>query len=156
MSEGFSIAAASYEPTIFQCPKCNETIDSSAEFCRFCGSTVDHEAAHRAAQLLAKINQACSDASYMKSAALTIGVFFLLRLVPFITMLGMVGFYGLLIVIPIWALRWWVKFGALVSHDAEFRRARTTVTICGIVVAALLLLFLILPFLIGVLAALRR
>jgi len=92
----------------------------------------------------------------MKSAALTIGVFFLLRLVPFITMLGMVGFYGLLIVIPIWALRWWVKFGALVSHDAEFRRARTTVTICGIVVAALLLLFLILPFLIGVLAALRR
>jgi hypothetical protein len=152
MSDGFTVGAASYASTIFQCPKCNETIDSTAQSCRFCGQPVDHEAAVKAAQLLSKINQACSDASYMKSSALTLPVFFVLRFVPFVSMVGMVGFIGLSIGIPIWALRWLLKFGAITTDDADFLRARKTVKIAGISAFVLFLLLVIAPFLIGLLS----
>jgi hypothetical protein len=88
MSDGFSIGAALGEPSIFDCPNCKETIDANAETCRFCGMKVDREAALKAAALLARINQACSDASYMKSTALALPVFFVLRFVPFISFVG--------------------------------------------------------------------
>jgi hypothetical protein len=115
---------------------------------------VDREAAQKAALLMAKINQACSDASYMKSTALALPVFFLLRFAPIISMLGIIGFIGLLIGIPVWALRWALKFGAITSDDADFIRARKTVKIIGIIVTILLVFFAIVPFIIGLLAVL--
>jgi hypothetical protein len=110
MPGGFTIGAAMGEPTIFECPNCKETIDATAETCRFCGAVVDREAARKAAALMAKVNQACSDSSYMKSTALTLPVFFILRFVPFISAMGGIGFWVLLIAIPLWSLRSTVKW----------------------------------------------
>jgi len=149
MSDGFTIGAAMHAPTIFECPQCKETIDSTADSCRFFGAKVDPEEAQKAAVLMARINQACSDASYMRSTAVSIPIFFVLRFIPFASMLGGVGFTGLSFVIPIWAIRWWLKFGSIVSDDSDFRKARGTVMIAGILVSAVLVLLVILPFLFG-------
>ena len=142
MSDGFTIGVAMAEPSIFECPACKETIDAKAETCRFCGIKVDHDAALRAAVVLAKVNQACSDASYMRSTALTLPVFFGLRFVPLIALVGTVGFWVLLVGLPFWALRWLLKYRGLESDDAEFRKARNTVKWIGITVAAVLVYFL--------------
>jgi hypothetical protein len=141
MSDGFTIGAALGEPTIFECPNCKETIDARAETCRFCGVKVDHEAAHTAAALMAKINQACSDASYMKSTALAIVAFFVLRLVPFLGLLGGIGFWGLLVGVPIWSLIWLSRYRRIETDDAEFLKARGTVKWIGIIVTAVLVVF---------------
>jgi len=138
--------------TIFECPKCRETIDASAEFCRFCGARVDRDEALRAAEIMARINQACSDASYMRTCALAVPVFFVLRFVPFLGMLGMVGFVGLIFAIPIWAMIWRSRYARIQSDDADFRRARGTVKICGIAVGVVLLLWGV-SFLLGILLA---
>jgi hypothetical protein len=156
MSDGFTICAEGCAPTIFECPNCKETIDSTAEKCRFCGLVVDREAAQKAALFLAKINQACSDASYMKSCAWALPVFYLLRYVPFLGLLGVVGFLGLLIGLPIWALRWWLKYGSLMMEDADFIRARNTVKIIGIVVPTLSIVFIIAALFLGMLRAMNR
>ena len=153
MSDGFTIGAALNAPTIFQCPNCNETIDSTADSCRFCEVKVDHEAASKAALVMAKINQACSDSSYMKSCAWALPVFFVLRFVPFFNGFGTIGFIGLLIVIPVWALRWWLKYGGIATEDADFLRARSTVKITGIILLLLFVFFVIFPFLFGMLIA---
>lgn len=144
MSDGFTIGAAMGEPSIFECPSCKETIDAKAETCRFCGAKVDHEAAIKAAALLSRVNQACSDASYMKSTALALPVFFVLRFVPFLSGLGSIGFWVLLIAIPVWALRWWLKYRKIETDDADFRRARKSVLVSGIVVSCLLVIFVLL------------
>jgi len=138
MSDGSSIGAAMYVPTIFECPNCKETIDTKAETCRFCGVKVDHEAALRAAVVMAKVNQACSDASYMRSCALTLPVFFVLRFVPFISQVGTIGFCGITLITPFWALRWWRKYGKIETDDADFRSARNRVKWIGIVVSCVL------------------
>ncbi len=156
MSDGFTIAAGSLAPTIFSCPKCSETIDSSAEACRFCGEKVNPAAAQLAALVLAKVNQACSDASYMKSTAMAIPVFFLLRFVPFVSGMGVIGFIGLNLAIPIWSLRWWLRYGKLTSTEEDFLKARSTVKYSGIIVTCILVLLVILPFLGGMLLHLSR
>ena len=140
MSDGFTIGAAMAEPTIFECPACRETIDAKAETCRFCGVKVDHEAALRAAVVLAKVNQACSDASYMRSTALTLPVFFGLRFVPFIALVGTIGFDGVTLITPFWALRWWLKNRGIDTDDSEFRSARKQVKWIGILMAGLLVM----------------
>jgi len=154
MSDGFTIGAASYASTLFPCPNCKETIDNTAKTCRFCGQPVDYEAALKAAAELSKVNQACSDASYIKSSAFALPVFFVLRFLPIVSMLGAIGFVGLSIVLPFWSLRWWLKYGKIKTDDAEFLRARKTVAIVGIVVSCVLVLLVIAPFLLVVLVRL--
>ena len=156
MSDGFTIGAAMGAPTIFSCPSCNETIDSSADACRFCGAAVDHAQAIKAAEILAKVNQACSDASYLRSTALVYPGFFVLRFVPFVSMLGTVGFFGLTFALPIWALRWWLKFAKLDTGDPEFRKARTTVRAVGILVSLALLVFVMLPIVSAIAIVMRN
>jgi hypothetical protein len=150
MSDGFTVGAAMGEPTIFECPSCKETIDAKAENCRFCGVKVDRDAALKAAAVLSRVNQACSDASYMKSTALALPVFLVLRFIPFLSGLGSIGFWVLLIAIPFWALRWWFKYRKIETDDSDFRRARKSVLVTGIVVSCLLVIFVLL-FIVSVL-----
>jgi hypothetical protein len=93
----------------------------------------------------------------MRSTALALPVFFVLRYLPIVSMIGFVGFFGLLIAVPVWALIWWLKYGNLAYiNDAEFARARTSVTWTGVVVSALFVIFVVGSFALGFVAALRR
>jgi hypothetical protein len=140
MADGSSIGAAMYVPTIFECPNCKETIDTSAETCRFCGVKVDHEAALRAAVVMAKVNQACSDAKYMRHVALSLPVFFVFYFLPVLHSFGMIGFPVITLITPFWALRWWLMYGNIETDDAEFRQARKRVKWIGIIVGCVLVL----------------
>jgi len=62
-SEGIT---ATGQARVFQCPNCQEDINTSMSQCRFCGLTIDYDKAQAAAEIQAKTNQACSDASYLK------------------------------------------------------------------------------------------
>ena len=58
--------------------------------------------------------------------------FFLLKFVPFLGLLGIVGFMFLEIAIPVMAIRWWVKYNSATSDDRDFSRARRTTMFIGI------------------------
>jgi hypothetical protein len=92
----------------------------------------------------------------MKSCAFALPVFFVLRYVIFLSGLGGLGFTGLSIALPIWALRWWLKYGKISTNDAEFVRARKVVKIVGISASAVLLFLVIAPFLLAVLIGISR
>lgn len=147
-------------PDIFECPHCGETIEVSAESCRFCGAAVDRPLALHRAMILAKVNRACSDATYMRSCALALPVFFVLRFVPFFNWLGTLGFVALCFVIPVWAMIWWSRFSDLESEDPDYVKSRKAVRVAGIGVGIVLLVLVILPFMfafvVGVMRALHR
>jgi hypothetical protein len=71
MADGLILDGPSEDLDVFECPNCKQTIDTSADVCRFCGAKVDHEVAQRAAHLLARVDQACSDASVLRYTAVT-------------------------------------------------------------------------------------
>jgi len=129
---------------MLQCPSCNETIDASSQQCRFCLAPIDPVAAQAAADVMSKVNQACSDASFVKTAAGAILVAFVLRFVPLVSGLGNLAFFVLLIAVPAMAIRWWVKFSGIKTDEADFRRAKKTVAAVGIPITIVLLAVLIL------------
>ena len=138
---------------VFECPNCKETIDTSAKVCRFCGAKVNHEGALNASHLLAKVDQACSDASYMRITGVIafclpvgtlIGIF---RNPRFIQQVGfeniLIGVCALALVVsspfPIWTLSWWRKNANLASDDEEFQTARGVVRKVGYIATSALL-----------------
>jgi hypothetical protein len=109
---------------VFPCPQCAETIDASAGFCRFCGAAVDAGAAAEAAEQMGRVNQACSDASFLKIMAIGAPVAFGVGLIPFVSMLGVLSLTFLCFAVPAMTIRWWVKFSGIQSNESDFRRAR--------------------------------
>jgi hypothetical protein len=59
--------------------------------------------------------------------AISILVFLGVMFIPFMTWLGIVGYYFLMFAVPFMTIRWWVKFHAIRADDRDFRRARGTV-----------------------------
>ena len=63
MSDGLGLSA---RVGVFPCPNCQETINTSMQVCSFCSAPIDPAAAAASAEAFARVNQACSDASYLK------------------------------------------------------------------------------------------
>ena len=145
MADGLILDGPTEELDVFECPHCKQTIGTSADVCRFCGAKVNHQEAQVAAHLLARIDQACSDASVLRNSAvvaflLVLGIVYSLlrgaRLVLLIGFQNEVLGVSLLVLIlsapfPIWSLRWWTKFASITSDDEDFQDARGTVRSTG-------------------------
>jgi len=129
---------------LLQCPNCKETIDASSEQCRFCQTPIDPVAAQAAADVMSRVNQACSDASFVKTTAWAILVAFAFRFFPIVSGLGSVAFLALLVAVPAMAIRLWVKFSGISTDDPEFRRAKRTVAAIGIPITIVLLAVVVL------------
>jgi hypothetical protein len=124
---------------VYDCPNCRQTINTSMTQCPYCSAVVDAQAAEAAAELTTRVSQACNDASYVRILAGSLVAFFLLALVPFMGVVGIAGYYVLLVLVPILAIRWWVRFASIVSDDPDYRRAKRNVWIALAIWAAFLL-----------------
>jgi len=129
----------SEEIRVFECPSCRETINTSVTQCPYCSAPVDQNVAAAAADLTSRVSQACSDASYVRILAGSIIAFFLLFLVPFLGLVGLVGYYLLLVLVPVMSVRWWIRYASIRTQDRDFGRAKRNVVIALALWAAFLL-----------------
>ena len=155
MAEVLNFDGPSEDLDVFDCPKCGQTIDASADVCRFCGAKIDHDAAQKAAHLLANVDQACSDGSVLRNTVVIVlillggVVFALLRQPRFFILFGfentLLGFCVLVLLVclpfPLWTLRWWTKYAKIKSDDEDFQNARKVIKSIGAGTAAALLTF---------------
>ena len=106
----------------FPCPNCNEIINDSMRGCRFCRAPIDPRAARAAGELQARVNQACSDASYTASAAYAMLGLLVLSVLPFIPLVWvayLLTFFTVILMI----VRWQLKFGDIKTGDPDYKRA---------------------------------
>ena len=127
MANSLSITSDLDKPKIFECPNCHQTIDTASSQCRFCSAIIDRGAAEAAAAKMARINRACSDASYLKIAALCAPGFLLIFFIPFMSLLGEVGLLFLAAATPVWIVLWCFRYLGIETDDPDYRRARKTV-----------------------------
>lgn len=132
MGNSLSITSDLDKPKIFECPNCKQTIDTTSTQCRFCSTSIDPAIAEAAAAKMARINRACSDASYLKIAGLCAPAFLVILLIPFMTFMGELGLIFLEFAIPIWIILWCFRFLNIQTDDPDFRRAKKTVLIVTI------------------------
>jgi hypothetical protein len=114
---------------VFDCPSCGETINTSMTQCPYCSAAIDQATALAAAELTCKVSSACSDASYVRILAGSMLVAFLLLFVPILSLPALFAYYVLLVLIPIMAIRWSLRFASLKTPDRDFRRAKRSVLI---------------------------
>jgi hypothetical protein len=137
MANSLSITSDQGKAKIFECPHCKQTIDTSSAQCRFCSAAIDPAVAETAAIKMARINHACSDASYLKIAALCAPAFLLIFFIPFMSLMGKLGLIFLQVAVPIWIILWCFRFLNIETDDPDFRKAKKTVMVIAIVWAVL-------------------
>ena len=108
-------------PRTFRCLNCNEMIDDSMTQCRYCNMRVDAEVAQLIAARQEMANQSYSDASFLRTSVVAIYVLLALGYVlPFVGWGSTIIFFVVLVLL----IRWQVKFGQLVTNDADYLKAR--------------------------------
>ena len=112
-----------FKSQTFPCPNCNEIINDSMQTCRFCSTPIDREAAEAAGDLQGKVNQACSDASYLRTAAVVMFTFLGLSLIPFVPFVFW-GFLFTFIAVIVMIVRWQKNFSGLKTNDPDYENAR--------------------------------
>ncbi len=110
-------------PRTFRCPNCNEMINDSMTQCRYCSVPVDPAVAQLIAERQEKANQSYSDASYLRTAVVAMYMFMGLSYVPYVPLVGW-GFLITFVVVLVLLIRWQMKFGSLVTNDADYLKAR--------------------------------
>lgn len=134
----------------FRCVSCGEYINTSMRQCRYCEAPIDPEVARVVSLEQDKVNNACSEASYIKSIAVVLviacGVSFLP--IPLISSVAFLFFCATYLAVPVMALRWQFKFGQLRSSDPDYAKAKKVRTVAlllwGVSSIPLILLFLLL------------
>jgi hypothetical protein len=97
-------------------------INDSMTQCRFCSVAVDPAVAQLIAERQEKANQAYSDASYLRTAAIAMYVFLGLSMLPIPLVFW--GFLVTFVVVIVLVIRWRIRFGTLVTDDSDYNRAR--------------------------------
>jgi hypothetical protein len=111
------------QPQTYPCPNCNEIINETVEKCPYCSTPVDRQVAIAAAENQSKVNQACSDASYLRTAAFVMWVFLGLSFIPVIPLVGWASLLTFIAVL-VMLVRWQVKFGGIKTSDPDYPRAK--------------------------------
>ena len=120
-------------PRTFPCPNCKEIINDSMTTCRFCSTQIDPGIAALVAEQQAKANQAYSDASFLRTAAVGMFVFLGLSMIPFLP----VVYWGFLItffVSVFLLIRWQIRFGSLNTSDPDYQKAKRSRNIAALLV----------------------
>jgi hypothetical protein len=111
------------QPRTFRCPNCKEMINDSMQECRYCSVPLDPGVVALVAETQEKANQACSDASYLKTAAIVMLVFLGLSCIPIVPLVSW-GFLITFVVVIVLLVRWQVKFGQLLTNDPDYSLAK--------------------------------
>jgi len=123
-----------------QCPNCMGAMEANAAVCPLCGLPVDWKSVQEAKALQSLTGKACRSAGHLKISAAALIACYLLHFLPIIDIPAIVGLLVLLVILPGWSLRWWEKYSKIESTNPEFTKARKTVKMVGLLVAAMTLI----------------
>ena len=107
----------------FPCPCCKEIISERAAECKYCQAPVDKGIARMLGERQKKVNQAYSDANYLKSAAVAMWVFMGIGVIPLVPLVDW-GFLVTFILVIVMVIRWQLRFDDIKSSDPDYLKAR--------------------------------
>ena len=110
-------------PRTFRCLNCNQMIDDSMTRCRYCSVVVDPVAARLIAERQERASQAYRNAGYLRMVVVAMYVFIGLSYIPRVQILS-IGIAITYILVFVLLMRWQMKFGRLVTNDADYLKAR--------------------------------
>ena len=123
------------QPRTFRCPNCNEMINDSMTQCRYCGVPVDPGIAAVVADRQEKTNQACNDASFLRTVAIAMLVFLGISFIPFVPF-AYWGFLITFVLALVLLIKWQAKFANLITNDTDYVQAKRSKNISFLLLLA--------------------
>src|SRR5438270_13912434 len=111
MGNSLSILPDQGRVRTFACPACRQTIALGCERCWFCSVVIDPASAAAAADVMDRVNLACSEAQDIRAL-------FLREPSAFDLMASSSG-RGEFYMLPVLLIRWWLRFGSLRLEDED-------------------------------------
>ena len=113
--------------------------------CKYCHAPVDEGIAEMLGEAQGKVNEACSDAGYLKAAAAGMWVFLGICFIPLVPLVWWCFVVTFVLVIVL-VVRWQLKFDDLNTSDADYAKARRAKNIAFLLwLAAIPVAFLLMP-----------
>lgn len=138
----------------FPCPSCQQIITDDLQQCRYCGAPVDKAIAQAAADTQDKVNQAYSDASFLRTAAVGMWILLAISLLPFVPFVYY-GFIFTFFVVIFLFVRWQVRFPNVNTADPDYAKAKRNKNVALVLwIVALPVGFVVRPLISVLLAAL--
>lgn len=127
----------SQEQTV-QCQNCLEFVSSTLTNCRYCGAVISSENVTVEEGAQSKIAHAIRAGNFLKLLSRILAVCFIALTFSIFSKLALAGFLILLVVVPFFLIRWWVKHRNLQTEDLDYQAAKretimSAIVWCGIV-----------------------
>lgn len=127
----------SQEQTV-QCQNCLEFVNSMLTNCRYCGAVISSENVTVEEGAQSKIAQAIRAGNFLKLLSRILAACFIALTFSIFSKLALAGFLILLVVVPFFLIRWWVKHRNLQTEDLDYQAAKretimSAIVWCGIV-----------------------
>ncbi len=108
----------------FRCPNCQELVNNMMTVCKHCGIPLDEKTMSDSADAQDRVNSAYNAASNVRILAGAMWMFFFFSFIPFIGILGGIGFYLAFIGVPVMLIVWMIRYGGIPKTDPEIKDAR--------------------------------
>lgn len=97
----------------FRCPACNELVNNTMSVCKHCSAALDEGTIAASVSKQERINSAYNAANNVRLLAGVMWVAFFFGLLPFVGLIGRVGFYLAFIGVPVYLIIWLIRYGSV-------------------------------------------
>jgi hypothetical protein len=108
----------------FRCPSCREYINTDMAECRYCSAPVDPAIAAQLAGRQRAVNEAVSEAGFLRAYGRTCAGAFLISFLPLARCVAFPVFLVTAVILPFLLVRWRVRYWPLNFPDPDFKEAR--------------------------------
>ncbi len=105
---------------VFQCPNCQEFINTTMTSCKFCQTPVDAAAAQNLVTMQGQVNWACNEANLVRWLATALPITFVVGFLPLLGGAGYRVFRLLLLGILVAIIHWQFAYAKLQTNDPDF------------------------------------
>lgn len=117
----------------FRCPNCKETVNNTMELCKNCSFRLEEQVVTTAIEKQERINNAYNRASNVRILAGSMWVAFFFSFIPFIGIIGTIGFYLAFIAVPVFLVIWLIRYGSVDRKEPDMNGVtRTLLTAFGL------------------------
>lgn len=108
----------------FRCPNCKELVNNTMTSCSHCSLELNEQTVSDSIATQERINSAYNSANNVRILAGAMWAFFFFSFLPFIGIIGRLGFYMAFVGVPFWLVVWMIRFGNINKSEPNIDEAR--------------------------------
>lgn len=109
---------------VFRCPGCKELVNNTMAACPHCSLSLEGQTIKDSIEVQDRVNNAYNSASNVRILAGAMWMAFFFSFIPFIGIIGRIGFWLAFVGVPIALIVWLIRYGRIPKTEPEIKDSR--------------------------------